>query len=295
MKPGFHPQITAREYFAEPCPTPALTCSTIKALAYRTAKEAAFEHGGISPNSEAVASSAAKRFGDVAHQLALGKGRGYAIGEYDAWMSKEAKQFKADAESAGLTPIKRKDYERATLSAEIMSNKIHDTLALLHGDTGEVPDFDTEVVFTWVEITPSGPIWCRGMADVWCPSLGVILDPKFSPVLSDGAFEGHAVKMGWDLQDAWYRRGVAAIEPNLAGRIRFINLLVSPRAPFVSRAREADEATTYSLEPTIEKAIAKFGACLKANDWPGYPRVIEPWTAKSYTMTERMMMAEEEA
>lgn len=289
MTPGFHPEITAREYFAEPCPAPALTCSTLKNLLYRTAAEAAYEHPGISPNSEAVKSTAEKRFGDVAHQLALGKGRGYAIGEYDAWMSKEAKAFKADAEASGLTPIKRKDYEKATLSAEIMSNRIHEVLALLNG--GRCPDFETEVVFTWMEKTSRGPIWCRAMADVWCESVGVILDPKFTTVMSDGAFETHAVKMGWDLQDVWYRRGVETIRPDLAGRVRFINTLVSPKPPHVSRSREADEATTHSLAPLIEDQIEHFAACLSANFWPGYVGGIEPWTARSFTLAERMATA----
>lgn len=293
ITPGFHPQITAREYFAEPCPAPALTCSTIKALAYRTAAEAAYEHGGISPNSPAAKSTAVKRFGDVAHQLALGKGRGYAIGEYDAWMSKEAKAFKAEAEDAGLTPIKRKEYDAALASSTIMRDRIEHVLCMIGGTTSP-PPYETELVFIWREDTPSGPIWCRGMSDLWCESLAIIDDPKFSPVLSNGAFETHAVKMGWDLQDAWYRRGIETIRPDLAGRVRFINTLVSPKPPHVSRNREADEATTYTVTPIIERAIKRFGACLAANEWTGYPTTIEPWTAKSYTMTERMMMAEED-
>jgi hypothetical protein len=283
VTPGFHPEISAREYFAECCPAPALTCSTLKALLYRTAAEAAYEHPGISPDSEAVQSTAEKRFGNVAHELALGKGQGYVVGDYDAWQSKEAKAFKADAEISGLVPIKRKDYERATFAASVMKGEIERTLAFLNG--GECPDYQTEVVFTWKE----GPVWCRGMMDVWCPSLGVILDPKFSPVIGAG-FEAHAVKMAWDLQANWYPRGVAKIAPSLAGRVRFINLIVHPRAPFVSRAREADEATTSTLTPLIERQIDRFARCLQANDWAGYPRVIEPWTARSYTMAERMMM-----
>lgn len=289
MKPGVYPPITGREYFAEPCPRPALTCSTIKTLLYRTAAEAAYEHPAITPDSEAAKSTAAKRFGDVAHQLALGRGRGYAIGEYDAWQSKEAKAFRDAAIANGLTPIKRKEFDAAETSAKVMKAKIERTLGAIAG--GNCPDYETEVVFAWQEKTKAGLIWCRGMADVWCESLGVILDPKFSPVISDGAFEAHAVSMGWDVQDAWYRRGIGKLLPDLAGRLRFINLVVSPKPPNISRAREADEATRYSCELLINMAIERFGSCLYANDWPGYPDSIEPWTAKSWTLSERSARA----
>jgi hypothetical protein len=159
---------------------------------------------------------------------------------------------------------------------------------------GRLPKYETEVVFIWQEQTSRGPIWCRGMADVWCEEISVVLDPKFSPVLSDGAFESHAVKMGWDLQDVWYRRGIETIRPDLAGRVRFINTIVSPKPPHISRAREADEATTSSLAPLIEDQIEHFAACLRENFWPGYPGGIEPWTARNYTMAERMATAIDE-
>ncbi len=285
MTPGIYPNIAAREYFAEPCPAPALTCSTIKTLLYRTAAEAAYEHPALNPGNPEAESTAAKRFGDVAHQLALGKGRGYAIGEYDAWMSKDAKQFKQDAIDAGLTPIVRKKFDEAASAAGVMRGRIETTLAELND--GVVPDYQTEVVFIWREETPPGLIWCRAMADVWCDELGIILDPKFSARLSPGVFENHAAAMAWDLQADWYLRGMTAIFPERAGRLRFINLIVNPKPPHISRAMEADEATLYSCRMMIEPTINRFGQYLAANDWPGYPRGVETWTARSWTLAER--------
>ena len=289
--PGFHSAITAREYFAEPCPQPALTASGIKTLLGKTAAEFAYSHPAITPDSPEAASSAAKRFGDVSHQLALGKGRGYAIGDFPTWASNAAKEFKAAAEEAGQTPVKRHEFETAEACAKIMRADIEDTLKLFGPASAKAPKFDTEVVIAWQEETAHGPIWCRAMLDVWCDAHGVILDPKFSKRLGDGVFETHASGLGWDLQAAWYLRGISHLRPDLAGRARFINLLVSPDAPHVSRVREADEATLYSCLLEIERAITRFAACLKAGNWPGYPRVIEPWTAKSWTMAERAARA----
>ncbi len=296
-KPGVYPEITARQYFAEPCPQPALTASGIKTLLGRTPAEFAYAHPAITPDSEEAASTAAKRFGDVGHQLALGKGRVYAIGDFKDWRTKDAQTFKADAEASGLTAITIGKFEEAETCANIMIERIKTTLGQISGYApphGEHQPYQTETVIAWQEDTPSGPVWCRAMLDVWAATLGIILDPKFSERLSDGVFENHATNMGWDLQSAWYMRGLENLFPESAGRLRFINLLVSPKPPHVSRAREADEATRYSCQLEIERALVLFGKCLKADDWPGYPNMVEPWTAKSWTMAERAQHASEE-
>lgn len=289
--PGIYLNIGSREYFDEPCPQAALSNSGVKILLAKTPAEFAHAHPALNPDCEDGKSSAAKRFGDVAHQLALGKGRGYAVGPFKTWASNDAKAFKEDAEKQGLTPVKAPEFKEAEGCAAVMRAKIQDTLNAIAG-TIRVPvpvPYETEVVAVWQEDTAHGPIWCRIMMDVWCPALNVILDPKFSNRMADGVFESHAVAMGWDLQGAWYPRGIEAIFPELAGRIRFINLVVSPDAPHVHRVREADEATRYSCQLEIERAKEIFGRCLYRNEWPGYPRMIESWTARSYTLNERAM------
>lgn len=290
-KPGVYPEVSSRAYFAEPCPAPALTASGIKTLLGKTAAEFAYAHPAITPDSPEATASAEMRFGDVCHQLALGKGRGFAIGDFDSWRTKASQEFKADAEAAGLTPILVGKFNEAETVAAIMRAKIEKTLADIAGCPVE---YMTEVVIAWQEETPSGKVWCRSMLDVWAPSIGVILDPKFSERLGDGVFENHASAMGWDGQAAFYPRGIENLLPESAGRIRFLNLIVSPKAPHVSRVREADEATRYSCQLEIERAINLFGKHLKAGEWPGYPDMIEPWTAKSWTMAERAARAEEE-
>ena len=296
--PGIYPKITSRQYFAEPCPVPALTNSGIKTILAKTPAEFAYEHPAITPGSEVAASTAAKRMGDISHQLALGKGRGFAIGDYPTWASNDAKAFKKDAEANGLVPVKAAEFAIAEKIADIMRERIEQTLAFLGGYQAphgtNPPPYETEVVMAWQEETRHGAIWCRAMMDVWCPHVGAILDPKFTDRIADGVFENHATNMGWDMQDAWYRRGLSKLFPDLAGRLRFINLLCSPKPPHISRSREADEATRYSCEMEIERAIDKFSGCLKANEWPAYSLAPEPWTARSWTIAQRAANSETE-
>jgi hypothetical protein len=278
--PGVYLDITPEEYFGNLTPERALSASGVKTLL--TATPAEF-------HAPPKKSNAAQRRGDVSHQLALGKGRGYAFGEYAAWNSNDAKKFKADAEAAGLTPVKAHEFAECERQADVMRVRIEQTLADLNG--GVLPEYQTEAVMVWREETAAGPIWCKLMADVWCASLGIILDPKFTSRLGDGVFEAHATAMGWDIQAAWYQRGATVLHPEMAGRIRFANLCVHPDPPHVSRAREADEATRYSCETEIDRAKEIFGRCLYADEWPGYPRGIEPWTARARTINERMTRA----
>ncbi len=292
--PGFHPDVTAAEYFREICPAPALTASGIKTLLRGTPAEFAYAHPAITPESPEAASTAAKRFGNVAHELSLGKGKGYAVGDFATWGSNDAKAFKAGAEMRGLVPVKVAEFEAAQECAVVMKAEIAGVLSALGLKN---KPYLTETVIAWQEETRHGPIWCRAMLDVWADSIATIVDPKFSKQIGDGVFEAHACAMSWDFQSCWYMRGVEAIRPDLAGRLRFVTLPISPAPPHVSRWREADEATRYMCEPYIAKAIETFAACLYAGgpvgQWPGYPRKIEKWSAPPWVERRRIEAMEE--
>ena len=291
-KPGFYRNITSKQYFAEPCPAPALTNSGIKTLLAKTPADFAYEHPAITPDSPEAASTAAKRLGDVCHQLALGKGRGIAIGEFDAWRSKEAKEFKADAEANGLTPIIREKYDDAMAMASIMKAKIAATLKWIGAKDGLVePDggwpYETEVVIAWTEETASGPIFCRAMIDVWCEDLLVALDPKFSDRFYVG-IERHMTNMSWDQQAAFYTRGIEALLPGAAGRVTFANIMVSDKEPHRSRRVMIEEAWRYSCQLEIEKAIGLFAMYLKAGTWPEFPDGVETLNAPPWLLAQRL-------
>ena len=291
-KPGVYADMKAADYFAEPCPEPALSNSGIKILLGGTPEEFHYHHPALNPDGEDAQDSAAKRFGDVGHQIALGKGRGYAVAPWETFASADAKAFKADAIKAGLTPIVKKKFDEAKAAGDRMRQRFELHLQAMNG--GKLPKYETEVVAAWQEETRHGPIWCRIMMDVFCFDLKLIRDPKFTKRLADGVFESHASSMSWDFQAEWYLRGMEKLFPKDAGRWRFVNDCISPDPPYVHRIREADEATRYSCRIEIERAIDKFASCLHSKSWPGYPLEIVPWTAKSYTMADRMARAEME-
>jgi hypothetical protein len=280
---GFFPDMTVEEYFADPIEEGSLSNSGIKILLADTPLEFAWQHPRLNPAAQPtiVADTAAGRRGDIVHQLALGKGRGYAVGDFKAWQSNEAKAFRDNAIEAGLTPIKRADFEEAEVMAEVVKEKIRVAL--------DGADYMTEVPIVWKEpVGGAGQyIYLRGMLDVWCPERLIILDPKITDRISNGppgkfALQNHLVEMGYDRQASLYMRGIEQLMPEAENRVRFENLLVRPKEPFVARRISYDRTFLRTAIFECREAFRTFAECQKRGVWPGYPEEAElvampPW------------------
>jgi hypothetical protein len=286
--PGIYADLTPLQYFAEPCPAPACTNSTIKVLLDETPQDAAYQHGALTPDRDTIKASAEMMMGDVVHQLALGKGRGYKVLPFDAFRSKEAKEARDEALDAGLTPLTEEKFLEAEAMASVVRGRIEQTLAHIARKRGapEPTTYATEVVFAWVEETRHGPVWCRGMADVWCEELGFIGDPKVTGALTNSRIAGHTQKQGWPRQAAWYLRGFGAILPAMAGRLTFANILVKPKPPYTVRCTAPMEAWRTVAERECEHGLDLFARCLRAGQWPGYADGIEMLEAPGWVLRE---------
>lgn len=283
---GFFPDMTDEEYFGDPVEECSLNGSGIKILESESPLDFAYQAPRINPDAIAsVLETVAGRRGDIVHQLALGKGRGYAIGDFKDWRTKAAGEFKAEALERGETPILLKQFEEAEVMAEVVKDRIDEVV------DGE--PYETEVAIIWCEETPSGLIYMRGRLDVWCPSKGIILDPKITALLGNGRpFEEkinrHMVSMGWDRQAGLYTRGVERLMPELEGRVRFGNLLIKPEAPFTSRLMWPDNIAKRTAVAECRPTIFKFAECLKAGRWPGYPKEGETLSLPSFIENRRL-------
>lgn len=281
--PGFYPEVTCEQYFAEPCPAPALTNSGIKLLAPAGAAPAKFAaaHPAIGAPPEKAADTAVKRRGHLVHRIALGKGLEYVISPHDEYRTKEAKAWKAEAEETGVMPVKRKDFETATAMAGVIKGRIDEAC--------QGRPYQTEVVIAWLEQMSQGTIWCRAMLDVWCPDLLLALDVKTCANADDEhlmrAFGG-----GYGTQFCFYRRGVEVLTAK-HGRSRFKFLFVEEDAPHLSRAATPTEGLRHCAELEIRRAKAIFADCLSRGEWPGYQEAEvppAPWMINRATAADLM-------
>jgi hypothetical protein len=262
------PDVEVEHYFADEigAPQPSFSNSLATPLLNETPLDAAFKHPKLNPDyarDEAKATAAMRR-GDVVHQLALGKGRGFAVApeEIKDWRSNAAKAFKERAEEDGLTPVIASKFEEAEIMANVIKEKVKRVL--------DGADYQTEVAFLYQEETAAGPIWVRGMMDIWCPDRGIILDPKITGQLYDATVGRQMVNMGWDRQLALYERAVGMILPKYAGRVRAYDLMIKPEAPFTSRLVAPEKGWRYSSVKQAQQAMEIFGECLYSGRWPGF-------------------------
>jgi len=266
---GMFPDMTAEQYFADPIEEGSISNSGLKILDAETPLDFAFQHPRLNPEKLPEArASAAKRRGDIVHQLALGKGRGYEVGDFGDFKTKAAREWRDEVEATGKTPVLRHVYEPAEIMAEVLKERID---AALQGKP-----YITEVPIIWAENTPFGKVYARGMLDVWCEELATILDPKVTALLHDGRpgeykINKHAVAMGWDRQAAWYKRGVERILPHLANKVRFGNLMVKPDEPFTSRLLWPSEVMRMTALHEMIPQVNRFAHCMATGNWPSYP------------------------
>lgn len=273
--PGLYPELSETYHSIQHAPTRALTQSGIKILL----NETPFDY--MNPPEK---KSAEMAFGSVVHTLALGKGARFSVSPFDDYKTKDARQWRDDTNAEGLIPIKAEPFQNAQKIATIIKNKIDRVTQGEH--------YETEVPFFWQE----GETWCSGMLDIWCPALLFGADIKITSILGK-RLRAHVVNQGWDLQNAWYTRGLAKIMPEYAGRIRFGNILVHPKPPHNSRLTMINTGWRDSAEDECLRALTIFGKCMETNTWPGYPDDFEMLDIPAWTLKERIengMMMEDE-
>lgn len=281
-KPGFYPDITCEQYFAEPCPAPALTNSGIKTLLNACPARFAHDHPAIGQTEEERKATAAMRMGSVVHRLALDKGDDYEAGEYDDYRSKAAKEWRDEVEASGKIPLKPSEFEKASAMAEIIRGAIE-------AETRGHP-YATEVVIAWRD--PLG-FWCRGMLDVWCPDMNLALDVKTCADAGDKSVN-RAFATGYAHQDEWYSSGIASAlgKPTPPS---FGFLFVEKDAPYLARYAGASEGFRQGARIAIDRGREIFATCLKSGKWPGYqPFIAQPpsWWLSEITDIELMEAAQ---
>lgn len=273
--PGFYPMLTPAQYFAEPCPAPALTNSGIGTLLRYCPAKFAYEHPAIGQPPEERKDTTARYMGSLVHRLALDKGDDYAISPHDEYRTKEAKAWKQEIEEAGIIPVKQRDFDAASeMAATIRKSIVEATLG---------HPYETEVVIAWKR----GNRWCRMMLDVWCETLMLGLDAKTIASADDLSID-RAFAAYYGRQDAWYLEGIEAVTGN-TGRAQFGFLFVEKEAPWLARRGDSTEAMRHGCRTEIDRAFETFDACMTAGEWPGYePRRVFPtsWQLRDWTEAE---------
>jgi hypothetical protein len=202
--------------------------------------------------------------GTVAHELVLGKGKGFEVLPFDDYRTKAAQSARDAARAAGRTPILAEEFDAAQALAERLRHQLAERGILLDGAS--------EVAFEWTEASESGPVLCRGMADHLraAGTRATIIDLKFCESAAPPSVERSAENFGYAIQAAAYTRALAAWRPALAGRVEFLFVFAEKEPPHAVNVCAPSGAFREIGERRWLRAVETWGRCLKAQHWPSY-------------------------
>lgn len=267
-------RISEESYHADPCPAPSLSSSVAKVLIAETPGHARLEHPRLNPEHEPRVATAGMDFGTACHRLLFeGGDRVTQIEEYNDWRTKAAKEAKAAAVQAGEVALLSEDFLEAQKLAGLAGMYAHDA-------GHDIASAEPEVTV----LTEIGGAWCRIRVDAMTEANGklTVYDYKVGQVSPNPATWGkHAASMGYDVQEAFYRRVLENEYPEYAGRIEFIFLAQQRSTGFLSLNSLSHYDTAIAARQ-VDYAIETWEACMKSGKWPAYPQAVNRVTLPAW-------------
>lgn len=266
MKPGIHPDMSAKTYYADPCPEPSLTQSIAKVLLDRSPAHAWLKHprlGGKPDGDEGY--DKAQAIGTAAHKLMLGRGKEVLILEYDNFRTKSAQADREKAVEEGYSPILARHHNIAktmvtAARAQLDAAGLVDPFRVGGGEVAVIAEVDG--------------LWCRSLID-WMVSTIELYDFKTSGKSANPyAVPYTMVDAGWDIQAAMQEHILDALDSGGAGRRRFRFVMQENEPPWALTVHELPESVMTMGRKKLQYAIDVWRRCMDDGEWPAYPPVI---------------------
>lgn len=282
-EPGIY-SMAANDYHADPCLEPSLSSHVAHILLTRSPRHAWHAHPRLNQNYQPKESSTFD-YGSAAHALLLEGEDRMVVVDAEDWRTNAAKSERAMARAAGLHPVLKHQHAKIVAMRDVAVAAIN-ACPDLGGRT--LADGKPEQTVIWRE--RSG-VRCRGRIDWLSDDKRVHLDLKTT--------EGSANPNSWlrtmmtnggDLQDVFYRRGIAATG---GGDSVGVFLVQEQDEPYACSFVSLSPAFLALGEAKFERAVTEWQRCLAANNWPGYPSgicYVEPpvWAMSQWDESEQV-------
>lgn len=269
----------ASEYHRDPCEQPSLSSSVAQALIYKSPMHAYAMH----PRFGRQRGDPARRaeIGSVAHKLALGVGSDVSIISFDNYRTKAAQEARDAAIAVGTIPILQSDYD----AAEALAKPLAEAAAEYMG--APICDCLAERVVIWQE---SSGGWRRIMVDLMLPDYRRKLDLKTTEASVDpDSCVRRIYSSGYAVQDAFYTRGLDALDPAGIGRRQSALIFAEQSSPHaISPPIELSEAGREMGRKQVERACRIWDDCLRTGVWPGYSRDVYVAEPPSWELQRQM-------
>lgn len=261
--PGLY-DMPAPAYHADPCQEPSLSSSIAKILCLSSPMHARMMHPRLNP--QAVPEEA-ERFdvGEAAHAVLLEGAAAVQVIDAKDWRTNAAKDARDAARLAGkipLLPHAWKDVEAMAIAARRQ--------LLDHTDGGQemFRDGKPEQTLVWLEADGT---WCRARLD-WlrfsAPGAAVDDYKTTGGSANPEAWTRTMFGLGFDIQVAWYRRGVRAVFEQDSS-FRFAVQETTP--PYALSVVGLGPDALMLAEKKVLYALEAWRECLRTKTWPGFP------------------------
>lgn len=257
MTPGLHYDMPAAAYHADPAPEPSLSSSLARLLLRASPQAVWHAHPRLNPGHQPGHSDVFD-LGTAAHLQLLEPGAGLLVVDAADWRGKEAQAQRASARERGLTPLLAHQYQQVQAMCDAATAYLGQSEIGLTWSTGT-----SEVTALWQE----GPTWLRARFDRLSDDRRAIFDYKTTTDASPAGFSRQIWRMGYHLQDAFYRRAIRALDGH---EPRFIFVAQSREAPFECSLHECSIELREYADVEIERAIKTWARCVDAGRWPSF-------------------------
>jgi PDDEXK-like uncharacterized protein DUF3799 len=262
--PGIY-TMPAADYHADPCPAPSLSASVARELLSQSAEHARWAHPRLNAAYEPDVDS---KFdvGTAAHAALLeGDDSNVVLVEADNWATKAAKAARDMARADGKTPILSRQWAEVVEMVKAARRQLatHEDKPTPLTGAGK-----PEQTVVWQEADGA---WCRARLDWLFNDHRIIDDYKTTPGTANPEVWCRRMlwSLGYDVQAAFYRRGVKAVT-GIDPTFRFI-----PQETYAPHALAVVALAPQAMELAdrkVEHAISAWRECLRTGAFPGYPR-----------------------
>lgn len=296
--PGIYADCSPADYHADPAPSPSLSSSIAKLLVSRSPRHAWLSHPKLGGAKDAADEDAAdpsatkaKALGELIHRMVLGKGADIEVIHEDAYRTNAAKAKRDLALAQGKLPCLAHKLPEAQAAADACRQQL-DAMGLEYVFRSGM----REAVIVWQ--TEAG-VWCRAMVD------DLTIDEKTKTAeifdLKTCARSSHPKAcasqidgMGYDISLAFHGRGLIAVRPELAGRVKKRWVFLETTPPYAATPVEISAEWEMAAERDCDKATAIWRRCMETGRWPYYTEKIERLEPKPWRLADAFMNEDDE-
>jgi hypothetical protein len=266
LAPGIYPDIPEDVYHADAlCDVPTLSSSMCKILVGKSAAHAFYSHPRLNRELQREEKELFD-LGTISHALML-QGLSVAVVlKHDNWKTKAAREERDFVRSVGKIPVLESNWARCLAMVTAGKKQLAAHKEAADAFTKGKP----EQTMIWQD---DHGVMCRARVDWLHDSLLTIDDLKTTgrSANPDG-LERVIYSMGWDVQSAFYLRGLEKLDPRAGAVNRQFRFIAQENVePYALSVIGVHPTFEWSGRQNVQKAIDLWAKCLKSNKWPGYP------------------------